>query len=77
MFTIYSHVVEDHDCKFVYNLKFSVFQPLSQPQTKREYCIKEMVETEKNYVDALNMIIVVCRANFLIILFFIDVHFHY
>ncbi|CAH1785618.1 unnamed protein product [Owenia fusiformis] len=27
-----------------------------EPKSKRDYCIKELVETEKNYVDALNMI---------------------
>ena len=26
------------------------------PVTKRDYCAQELVETEKNYVDALNMI---------------------
>ncbi|KAL4219511.1 Guanine nucleotide exchange factor vav2 [Mactra antiquata] len=30
---------------------------LPQPTTKRDYCIREMVETEKNYVDALRMIV--------------------
>lgn len=27
------------------------------PHDKRDYCIRELVETEKNYIDALNMII--------------------
>ena len=27
-----------------------------QPLEKRDYCVKELLETEKNYVDALNMI---------------------
>ncbi|XP_041369457.1 guanine nucleotide exchange factor VAV3-like isoform X4 [Gigantopelta aegis] len=27
------------------------------PQTKRDYCLKEMIDTEKNYVDALKMIV--------------------
>ncbi|XP_053380469.1 proto-oncogene vav-like isoform X3 [Mercenaria mercenaria] len=30
---------------------------LPPPQTKRDYCIKEMVDTERNYVDALRMIV--------------------
>lgn len=29
--------------------------------TKRDYCINELVETEKNYIEALAMIINVCR----------------
>lgn len=29
----------------------------SVPMEKRDYCIKELVETEKNYIEALNMII--------------------
>ena len=28
-----------------------------EPVEKRDYCIKELIETEKNYIDALNMII--------------------
>ncbi|XP_076314023.1 protein vav-like isoform X2 [Tachypleus tridentatus] len=31
--------------------------PTSAPVEKRDYCIKELVETEKNYIEALNMII--------------------
>jgi len=30
--------------------------------TKRDYCINELVETEKNYIDALAMIINVCPS---------------
>ncbi|KAK3592790.1 hypothetical protein CHS0354_009234 [Potamilus streckersoni] len=30
---------------------------LPQPVTKRDYCIKEMVDTERNYVDALSMLV--------------------
>ncbi|XP_074653804.1 guanine nucleotide exchange factor VAV3-like isoform X2 [Tubulanus polymorphus] len=30
--------------------------PTEEPKSKRDYCVKELVETEKNYVDALNMI---------------------
>lgn len=29
----------------------------SAPVTKRDYCIKELIETEKNYLEALRMII--------------------
>ncbi len=27
-----------------------------QPKDKRDYCVKELVETEGNYVDVLNML---------------------
>ena len=27
------------------------------PKTKRDHCLKELLETEKNYVEALDMII--------------------
>ena len=27
------------------------------PFEKRDYCVKELVETEKNYIEALNMIV--------------------
>ena len=27
-----------------------------EPKSQRDYCIKELVETERNYVEALNMI---------------------
>ena len=30
--------------------------------TKRDYCINELVETEKNYIDALAMIINVSQS---------------
>ena len=30
--------------------------------TKRDYCINELVETEKNYIEALAMIINVCSC---------------
>ena len=30
-----------------------------QPKTKRDHCIKELMDTEKNYVDALDMIVTV------------------
>lgn len=29
----------------------------SMPAEKRDYCVRELIETEKNYIDALNMII--------------------
>ena len=32
-------------------------EDLPVPKTKRDHCLKELVETEKNYVDALDMII--------------------
>jgi len=32
-----------------------------QPKEKRDYCIRELIETEGNYVDALNML----RKNFI------------
>ena len=32
------------------------------PVTKRDYCINELVETEKNYIEALAMIINVCQS---------------
>jgi len=32
------------------------------PVTKRDYCINELVETEKNYIDALAMIINVSQS---------------
>ena len=28
-----------------------------EPKSQRDYCIKELVETERNYVDALQMLI--------------------
>ena len=33
------------------------------PVTKRDYCINELVETEKNYIEALAMIINVSWLN--------------
>ncbi|XP_014677950.1 PREDICTED: guanine nucleotide exchange factor VAV2-like isoform X2 [Priapulus caudatus] len=42
-----------------YRSRKELEQPLleKKPADKREYCIRELVETEKNYVDALNMIV--------------------
>nr|XP_042895082.1 protein vav [Parasteatoda tepidariorum] len=34
-----------------------VSSPPVHPVEKRDYCIKELIETEKNYIEALNMII--------------------
>ncbi|XP_076454946.1 guanine nucleotide exchange factor VAV2-like isoform X2 [Babylonia areolata] len=30
---------------------------LAQPKTRRDHCVKELIDTEKNYVDALDMIV--------------------
>lgn len=30
---------------------------LPEPKTKKDFCIKEMVDTERNYVEALQMIV--------------------
>jgi len=41
--------------------------------TKRDYCINELVETEKNYIEALAMIINVCVVfNASLVVEFID-----
>ena len=37
------------------------FQNASQPDTQRNYCIKELVETENNYVSALKMVMEVSQ----------------
>ena len=41
-----------------------------EPKSQRDYCIKELVETERNYVEALNMIMTVSLSKQL--LFFWD-----
>lgn len=38
--------------------KYSAERPFTiEPKSKREHCLKELYETERNYVEALNMII--------------------
>ncbi|XP_060561933.1 proto-oncogene vav-like isoform X3 [Ruditapes philippinarum] len=58
------HVAENETEEKIYDdlcsLKRSHGSQVSElppPTTKRDYCIKEMVDTERNYVDALRMIV--------------------
>jgi len=46
-----------------------VFQrsELPPPKSKRDYCIREMCDTERNYVDALVMIHEVCITSNLVL----------
>ena len=37
--------------------KHSGERSIIEPKTKRDFCLRELVETEKNYVEALKMII--------------------
>ncbi|XP_055898518.1 guanine nucleotide exchange factor VAV3-like isoform X2 [Biomphalaria glabrata] len=58
---IYDTVYQEDDDKIYDDLlkhrKSSASQPFGEPITKRDHCIKELMETEKNYNTALNMII--------------------
>lgn len=36
-----------------------------EPKTKRDHCLKELIDTEKNYVDALQMIVQVSDCLYL------------
>ncbi|XP_076353877.1 protein vav-like isoform X4 [Tachypleus tridentatus] len=58
----YSSLTQDDDiyedlCSFQRNSASQIPVPTTAPVEKCDYCIKELVETEKNYVEALNMII--------------------
>ncbi|ESO96003.1 hypothetical protein LOTGIDRAFT_159983 [Lottia gigantea] len=63
---IYDSVQNDNDDDEIYNDVIQLqkdnrrlsTQSLPPPTCKREHCIKELIDTEKNYVDALNMIVV-------------------
>nr|XP_034300289.1 guanine nucleotide exchange factor VAV2-like isoform X10 [Crassostrea gigas] len=58
---IYDHVYQEDDDEIYEDLctrnrRESSISELPPPVTKRDYCIKELHDTEKNYVDALRMI---------------------
>ncbi|XP_052720652.1 guanine nucleotide exchange factor VAV2-like isoform X1 [Crassostrea angulata] len=58
---IYDHVYQEDDDEIYEDLctrnrRESSISELPAPVTKRDYCIKELHDTEKNYVDALRMI---------------------
>lgn len=58
---IYDHVYQEDDDEIYEDLctrnrRESSISELPPPVTKRDYCIKELHDTEKNYVDALSMI---------------------
>lgn len=58
---IYDHVYQEDDDEIYEDLctrnrRESSVSELPPPVTKRDYCIKELHDTEKNYVDALRMI---------------------
>ncbi len=52
--------------------KYLTERPLTiEPKSKRDHCLKELYETERNYVEALNMIIKV-SVQYLFIYFITD-----
>ncbi|KAI0230095.1 Guanine nucleotide exchange factor VAV2 [Lamellibrachia satsuma] len=59
---LYDFVGHEDDDEDIYDDLMTVrsrssVSELAEPKCKRDYCIKELVETEKNYVEALNMIV--------------------
>ncbi|XP_056010731.1 proto-oncogene vav-like isoform X7 [Ostrea edulis] len=59
---IYDHVYQEDDDEIYEDLctrrhrRESSVSELPPPVTKRDYCVKELHDTEKNYVDALRMV---------------------
>nr|KAG5712459.1 hypothetical protein BaRGS_011433 [Batillaria attramentaria] len=60
---IYDTVYQEDDEKIYDDLcyrpssKRQSMAPHQEPKTKRDHCIKELIDTEKNYVDVLQMIV--------------------
>ena len=50
----------------VWLLKWLHVFHVQQTRTKRDHCISEMIETERNYVDVLNMLLCVSRGRLLL-----------
>ena len=49
-------IIYEKMCKGAESTTTNELSGVFSPVTKRDYCAQELVETEKNYVDALNMI---------------------
>lgn len=56
--------------RMMYVNSFYLFNYIQEPTpvTKRDHCINELYETEKNYIDVLDMLIQVCGMAYLVVL---------